>query len=212
MSNLDAEVAPLAQFADNIAYARGMAETAGHLNAEREADLYRAAWIQAVAALDYWVHRELYQRATAIALDTSASRSRRFLNFAIPWKKVEEIHHGERQLREVFLEALQEKYAHQSFQSTQHIGEALSLVLGDSTTTNTMWQRTAQKLGMDKAAMVQRHDGEVIQRRNQISHTSDIDPSTHTRRPIAKVETNEAIEWVERMVDALSRTLPSFSL
>ena len=36
------------------------------------ADLYRAAWVQAVSALDHWVHRELYDRALGCALNVGA--------------------------------------------------------------------------------------------------------------------------------------------
>ncbi len=119
----------LTRFKDNIAYAREMVGAGHSFDQDREADIYRAAWIQSVAALDHWVHEELYQRATRIAMNTQAERSNRFKNFEIPWHRVEEINNANRPLREVFREALEDKYGHESFQSTQRIGTALSLSL-----------------------------------------------------------------------------------
>ena len=63
------------QLEANLGYALEMTEAGPHMNAKREQDLYRAAWIQAVAALDHWVHLELYDRATEIAMDSNAGRS-----------------------------------------------------------------------------------------------------------------------------------------
>lgn len=208
MTTTSPALRPLDHFTDNIQYARGMVETGGHLKREREEDLYRAAWVQAVAALDRWVHEELYQRAAAIALDTSADRSNQFLKFEVPWEKVEDIHHGRRRLRDVFLEALEEKYGHQSFQSTHHIGLAFSLVLGNRGV-KTMWQRTTNRLNMDKSALFQRHDEQVVRRRNQISHASDIDPVTRKRRGISEPEATGAITWIESFVIAINHVLPA---
>jgi hypothetical protein len=37
-------------------------------------DLYRAAWVQAVAALDHWVTREIVERAVSLAEQPKAAR------------------------------------------------------------------------------------------------------------------------------------------
>jgi hypothetical protein len=41
-------------------------------------DLYRAGWVQAVAALDHWVTRELIDRAVILAKDRSLVRPPKF--------------------------------------------------------------------------------------------------------------------------------------
>jgi hypothetical protein len=197
----------------NLGYALEMANAGPVLNIKREQDLYRAAWIQAVAALDHWVHLELYQRATEIAMDSNAGRSNRFKSFEIPWGRVEEINNQNRPLREVFREALEDHYGFQSFQSTKYIGMALSLLLVDINT-NTMWQRAANYLddparypGMTKAELFTRHDGVIVKRRNEISHASDIDPVTKQRRPISHAETIETIRWVRHFAEAIISAL-----
>ncbi|MGB3442234.1 MAG: hypothetical protein WBA97_26100 [Actinophytocola sp.] len=54
----------------NLEYARYLVRGGRHLDRLQVrtfdvADLYRAAWVQAVSALDHWVHRELYDRAVS---------------------------------------------------------------------------------------------------------------------------------------------------
>lgn len=58
-----------AELVSNLGYARDLVRGGQYLEqlqvgAFDVADLYRAAWVQAVSALDHWVHCELYDRAS----------------------------------------------------------------------------------------------------------------------------------------------------
>ncbi|WP_326824882.1 hypothetical protein [Streptosporangium sp. NBC_01756] len=56
-------------------------------------DLYRAAWVQAVAALDYWVSQEIYSRAIRLAREPGIEKPKKFRDFAIPMAVFEDVHH-----------------------------------------------------------------------------------------------------------------------
>src|SRR3712207_4596452 len=88
-SDPDAVSPAFAELASNLRYARGLIQggrSLGRLEVRvfAVADLYRASWVQAVSALDHWVHRELYERAVAIAAREDDDRPRRFLAIKVP--------------------------------------------------------------------------------------------------------------------------------
>ncbi|MEV0165208.1 hypothetical protein [Nonomuraea fuscirosea] len=56
-------------------------------------DLYRAAWVQAIAALDYWVSQEIYSRAIRLAQEPEVEKPKKFREFAIPMAVFEDVHH-----------------------------------------------------------------------------------------------------------------------
>src|SRR5262245_2204514 len=90
------------QFEQNIDYANGLiagGHTFDHIRAVAPSseslavahpdDLYRAAWVQAVSALDYWLHREIVKRAVALINDTGRERPEPLSRLAIPFGSVE---------------------------------------------------------------------------------------------------------------------------
>ncbi|MFJ1706803.1 hypothetical protein [Kitasatospora sp. NPDC088346] len=211
MPSLGSVTPQFRQLISNLEYAERMVAVGEHMKAEE--DLYRAAWVQAVAALDHWVHQEVYERATAIAMNSTAGRSKRFNAFEIPWGRVEEIHNQGRRMEDVFREVLEERLGHESYQSTRRIGEAFSLLLHHISAA-TMWQRAAKHLddaghspGLTKEQLVAYHDGIIVRRRNQIAHESDINPATGKRRPLTRQETAEAVTWIRHLAEALTSTI-----
>ena len=112
------------EFGNNLAYARDLVRGGQHLEhlqvgAFDVADLYRAAWVQAVSALDQWVHRELYDRALGFALNVDVPRPARFLTIKIPMRLFEDVHHHAHTLREVFASHLHDQFGHLSFQAPE---------------------------------------------------------------------------------------------
>lgn len=76
------------ELSGNLEYARDLVRGGRHLqrlevHAFDVADLYRAAWVQAVSALDHWVHRELYDRALGLALNVEEPRPPRFFDLRL---------------------------------------------------------------------------------------------------------------------------------
>ena len=49
----------------------------------------------------------------------------------------------------------------------------------------------------------------IVKRRNQIAHEADIEPEYYTRRPIDEATITTAIDFIERIVQAIHTLLTS---
>jgi hypothetical protein len=87
---------PFTNLKRNLNYARNLA-TAGHhltqlqVGAFEVPDVFRAAWVQGVAALDYWVRQEVRARMLWLAQRPGEPRPRKFVSFEIPLGEIENI-------------------------------------------------------------------------------------------------------------------------
>lgn len=193
------------QFLQNIAYAQELINAGPYLNPTIAEDLYRAAWSQAVSALDHWVHLEVYERVAAIVMDTTPDRPTQLDKFPMPWKYVERIRHDQERLEDVVREALEAQLGQRTFQNQDDIGSAFQLVL--KVGPGTMWGHVATNLGMTKDQVKLKHQ-EVLFRRNKIVHESDvINATTGERRPISQQEAESAVNWIRQLAAALALAL-----
>jgi hypothetical protein len=131
MSNLDA--------ARRFMNAGRALETFGPTNFD-VADMYRAALVQAVAALDHWVHEEIYHRAIVI-VKMPGTKPRKFGSFQIPMDLFEKIHVEDQPTAPLFRDYLQQSLGCQSYQNPRKIQEGLALV-----SDVVLWQAVARKL------------------------------------------------------------------
>ncbi|MBB5082172.1 hypothetical protein [Nonomuraea endophytica] len=174
-------------------------------------DLYRAAWVQAVAALDHWAHEEIYHRAVAIAQRPGDSgKPRKFLNFEIPMRLVEEVNMGFVSWETGFHDQLKKSLAHRAFQNPAKIKEGFSLV-----TDLQLWDEVA------KVLTAHRSDGRrvvarelihllttVANRRNKISHEADRDPDQRgAKMAIDADAVQEVIDLLETVAAAIVEAL-----
>jgi hypothetical protein len=154
-------------------------------------DMYRAAWVQAVSALDHWIHHELYDRALGLALNIAAPRPDKFLDLRIPMRLFEDVHHHSKNLREPFLAYLHSEFGHVSFQNPDKIREALRYVS----------PQVIQKQIVEDLQ-------DIADRRNKIVHESDRDPQHgRARRPISDHEATLTIDRIEEIATAIARVL-----
>lgn len=202
------------QFQQNLQYARQLVD--GGRNLERLAvgsfdvtDLYRAAWTQAVAALDHWVTREIVDRALALALNPEARRPPKFSNLSIPVELFERIHHHDEPLGETFGAHLEKHFSFMTFQNPEKIKEGFAYV-----STVNLWVKVAEVLTAQDARSPITADGvrtrlrEIAWRRNNIAHTADHDPQRPGRKaPITAAEAEATIEWLEAMAIAIQQAL-----
>lgn len=189
----------------NLAYARNLVSGGRHLEhlqvgAFDVADLYRAAWVQAVSALDHWVHREVYDRALGFALNVAVPRPKRFLALKIPMQMFEDVHHHSQTLPEVFAAHLRAQFGHLSFQAPDKIKEALAHVAEVQ-----LWPEVARRLSDGTTSdQVQSLLKEIVGRRNRIAHEADRDPAqVHDKQAITAQATSEVIEHVQRIATAI---------
>ena len=139
-------------FDENIQYARDLiaggvalqglrnfpAANYGDLGKAHPEDLYRAAWNQAVAAMDHWLHDEVIERAVKLANDTGNRRPPSMLNLKMPFKMVERMRNEA--VHVVFRDFLEEEYRRRSFHNTDDITAGIKLVTHlTSTRSGTRW-------------------------------------------------------------------------
>ncbi len=204
MVAVEHSTAAFQELCNNLDYARDLVNGGKHLErlkvaAFDVADLYRSAWVQAVSALDHWVHRELYDRALGFALNVDEERPPKFFNLRIPMRMFEDVHHHRsRTLQEAFAEHLRDHFGYQSFQAPEKIKLALAHV-----TAEPLWQNVEKQVdsAVDRIK-------DIVNRRNRIAHEADRDPDDGTRRlPISADDATQAIDDVQGIAAAIAVVL-----
>ncbi|QUQ62332.1 DUF4268 domain-containing protein [Kutzneria sp. CA-103260] len=172
------------------------------------AELYRAAWVQAVSALDHWVHREVYDRALAFALNVDLPRPRRFRTLEIPMELFEAVHHHEKPLREAFTDHLRAQFGYLSFQAPEKIKDALRYVSDVP-----LWPAVAKRMSEETGRPTKHEDvqallKDIVGRRNRIAHEADSDPSqVRAKQVITAQAASEAIESIHDIATAIRHVL-----
>jgi hypothetical protein len=213
---LPEESAPFANFRRNLGYARRLATAGQHLGrlkvgAFEVSDVYRAAWVQSVAALDHWVREEVRARMRRLASPLGGSKPKGFSMFSIPLGQVEQILQSQTDLVDVVDQQLTRVRGHMSYQSPANIREAFRLV----SDVEDLWAKAASVL-TDRAAdgtsvtgqQVKDRLTEVVRRRNKIAHESDMDPDKpSTRCAIDAAHITQTIDWIEQTAAAILEVL-----
>ncbi|MEV5748340.1 hypothetical protein AB0L00_11015 [Actinoallomurus sp. NPDC052308] len=173
-------------------------------------DLYRAAWVQAVAALDHWVTREIVDRAVALAENPKAERPSAFNALTVPVELFEQIHHHNQPLSATFREHLEQKFGFTSFQNPDKIKEGFSHISRID-----LWKKVAGILNQNRTPADRISANEVRStlrniaiRRNRIAHTADRDPQNPAKRAeISATDASFAIDYLMQIAKAISDAL-----
>jgi hypothetical protein len=210
------ELTPLANLKRNLEYARSLAQAGDHLDqldtrSFKVADMFRAAWVQGVAALDYWVRQELRTQMLWLANRPGEPRPRKFSEFTIPLGDVEKILRSESSLSTVIDDQLMRTRGHLAYQHPDNIRDAFSLV----SDVKGMWDKVAGVLSEQLEGVtsttgidVQQKLADIVRRRNKIAHESDDDPdSSPVKRPIDVSMVTETIDWIEQLAAAITEAL-----
>ncbi|GAB3180638.1 hypothetical protein [Streptomyces incanus] len=203
-------------FMTNLSYARRMVKAGGMLTPFRSPtvdidDFYRAAWVQAVAAIDHWLHEEVLRRVAELAARDSPETPYQLRVYELPLHRVEAVRRGEVTLSEAVVEHLRDKLAAQALQHPGKIAEVLRLV-----TEKKVWYEAAGcinkeffqgRTSLNEKTLRSRYL-EITQRRNKIAHDADlIDGDLKQRRSIDEADVTDAIDWIERIALALAHVL-----
>ena len=98
--------------------------------------------------------------------------------------------------------AVREAHSWQSFQHPDKIADAIRLVSGIK-----LWEEVAKAMGSDAKAVKVRLTA-IINRRNQIAHEADLDPTNPGNRwPIDNILTEDALDYIDRMVHAIYKSV-----
>lgn len=173
-------------------------------------DFYRAAWVQAVSAVDHWFHEVLYRRVAELAVQDSPDMPYQLTNFELPLKKVEEVRRGTTTLADAVSDHVKAKWSNAALQNPRKISEALKLV-----TEENIWAKAAAQINewhhgrtaMTEQALKKQYMV-ITERRNKIAHDADlVDGSLDQRRSITDAEVNDAIDWIERISLAIAKVI-----
>ena len=159
--------------------------------------LYRAAWNQAVSAMDHWLHDELIERAVRLANDTGNQRPQSMLNLRLPFEMVERTR--SEPVYVVFRDFLKKEFQRRSFHSAEDITQGIKLV--SHLTGDSIWNAVGQAFSMPQQHAKQNHEG-IIKRRNDISHRADRDAHGQ-RQPMTEVQATAAVDWIYNLVHEL---------
>lgn len=203
------------ELCENLKYARELVGGGNllqrlHIGKFDVEDLYRAAWVQAVSALDHWVHRELYNRVVGFALNVDQPRPPHFFDLQIPMQLFEDVHHHRsKTLQEALDTHLRDHFGYKSFQAPDKIREALAHVctanlwpgVGKYLAANGDGQLKSQAEAMDCLKR-------IVNRRNRIAHETDRDlEDGRTRLSISAGEVNQTIDNLEQIATAIAAVL-----
>lgn len=202
-------------FTTNLAYARKMVDAGRYLAPFQPGtvdvdDFYRAAWVQAVAAIDHWFHEELFCRVAELAAKDSPEMPLQLRNYEIPLHRVEAVQRGDVTLAEVVVEHVKERWGNASLQNPRAISDVLRLV-----TEKNIWQGAAAQINTwqggrtaytDKTLKAQFMS--ITTRRNKIAHDADlVAGDLKQRRPITEPDVTDAINWIDRIALAMAHVL-----
>ncbi|MGW0731631.1 hypothetical protein [Streptomyces sp. NPDC002851] len=200
------------QFQTNLKYARKMVVAGQGLSTFRPQgvdvdDFYRAAWVQAVAAIDHWFHEVLFRRVAELTAEDSPGMPHQLTRFELPLSKVEEVQRGSLTLADAVTEHVTAKWGNASLQNPRKISEALKLV-----TEEDIWAKAAVQLNTWNhgrtsftAQTLKKQYVSITERRNKIAHSSDlVEVGSKQRNPISDADVNDTIDWIERIALAIA--------
>jgi hypothetical protein len=157
-------------------------------------DLLRGALVQAVSALDRYVHEEVRVRILQHFSDDSSPTA--MLRFQVPLSAVLRFRDegGVAWLDEV----VRSRHSFLSFQAPDKIADAIRLVSDGE-----LWNEVAQVIGRPVQDIKQELKLIVV-RRNAIAHESDISPvPPYDQNDIKNEDVTGALEFVEGLVSAI---------
>lgn len=197
--------AAVGHFEDNLGRARdlvGLSIAVGASTTEAldTDDLLRSALVAGVSALDHYVHEVVRELMVETALG-SRPPTDAFRRFPVSLESALAAAGG-RPAPDWMDEEIRRQHGHLSFQHPDKIADAVRLVWDQP-----LWQTVAAQLGLDSKVLKQQLLL-AVQRRNQIAHEADRDPTPpHPRWPIHASDVGDALDLVESIVRALDAVI-----
>lgn len=199
----------------NLNYARNLTAAGKHfselgITRFEISDIYRAAWVQAVAALDQWVRREIHERMLKLSANPHAiAKPERYRNFELSLGAIEEVQAGARSLQEVLDERLKDRLWFATYQDPGKIRQGFGHVMD----VDDFWGRVTRVLNEQAGAThaageLEKRLRDIVHRRNKIAHEYDEDPTDSSKkRTIDAEETMRTIELIDQIAAAVTVTL-----
>jgi hypothetical protein len=193
---------PIDHFRANLGRAHSLCDVAKSLESMTTrvvdlTDLYRAALVLGVSALDHFVHEFVRLGMLEVHRGTRATTDAH-LSFKVPLSAAREAvttHPHDDWLDE----AVREAHSWLSFQQPDKIADAIRLVSPAK-----LWEEVGAHLG-SQPKQVKLQLTAIVDRRNKIAHEADLDPTNPGERwPIDEVLVREALTYIDKVADAIN--------
>jgi hypothetical protein len=159
-------------------------------------EMLRSEVVNSISALDRFVHDLVLEGILQIYLNLrEQTSSYKNLNISIvQHKTLSTSILPEVDLRQIILQ----KHKYLAFQEPAKISTALSLIWNESH----KWQKLSSILGLsENDAKVKLKN--IVMRRNQIVHESDVDIFTGSEMPIVKTDVEDSVNFIENLGNAI---------
>ena len=193
--------AAIDQFRRNIQRVRNLGAIYQALSAQTTqaldlSDLLRSELVMAVSTLDHYIH-ELVRLGMLEAYQGNRVQTDAFLRFQITLSGALEAVNA--QGNDGWLEdQIRTSHSYRSFQTPDNIADAVRLVSDVQ-----LWDSVATQMGAPPQN-IRAQLRLIVNRRNQIAHEADIDPSLGGRSwPIDFTGADEAVTFTERLAEAI---------
>lgn len=190
-----------AQFRENLKRVRelgGLAVAVQSLttSAIDVSDLWRSQIVLVVSALDYFIH-ELARLGMIECAKGTRAKTDAYLRFEMPLSAAESAIAGS--THEVWVgETVRERHSWQSFQDPDKLADAIRLMSPVK-----LWEAVGNELGIAPKDVKTRLKL-IVDRRNQIAHEADLDPtSPGARWPINAPLVNDTVDFIQKVGDAI---------
>lgn len=196
-------LSPIEQFQENIERVRAL----GGLHAAFDkvttgavdlTDLLRAQIVMIVSALDYYIH-EITRVGMLEVYDSTRPQTDAFLRFQVTMSGA--MKGISKSIENEWLDTeIREKHGYQAFQHPDNIANAVRLFSSCE-----LWRSVALELNLNDQDVKSRLRA-IVNRRNQIAHEADVDPSypeTGNRWPIAPADVTSALDFIQDVCEAI---------
>ena len=196
-------LSPIEQFRENIARVQslgGLHEAFDQMTtpAVDLTDLLRAQIVMVVSALDHYIH-EITRVGMLEVYDGNRPRTDAFLRFQVTMDTAMKgiSNSSENQ----WLDAeIRERHGYQAFQHPDNIADAVRLFSSCE-----LWPSVAGQLNLPVQDVKNRLRA-IINRRNQIAHEADLNPSylgSGTRWPISPLDLTSTLDFIQNVCEAI---------
>jgi len=165
-------------------------------------DMLRAALVLAVSALDYYIHEVVRIGMLEIhrgqRLEPPA-----FSGFQISLGNARAGINAGQNIDSWLEDEIRQRHSYKSFQQPNAIADAVRLICDKK-----LWEEVSINMG-SPAKDIKQQLSLIVDRRNKIAHEADIDPtlSLGNRWPIDELLVNEAVNFLEQVVESIHKIL-----
>jgi RiboL-PSP-HEPN len=160
-------------------------------------DLLRSEIVYIVSALDKLIH-ELVRIGMLQSFSSTRLKTASYSKFPLNLNVLTNINSGAQPPTVVFERHIIDSHSHLAFQDPEKIANALSLIWSEIH----KWQRIAVAMGTNEADLKTQLKNIVI-RRNQIVHESDLDLSTGDIQPILQTDVQDIVNFIELLGETI---------